>query len=86
MDSWIFKTARRVCIIAFGVDIFIHACVGASMINGVVKGTASMLIMLVLLGILSESDVRHRVWKSRKKRQQEEDDKNCAREDTKDEL
>lgn len=68
MDSWIFRVARKICIIAFGSNIFIHAVIGASTANGLVKGTLSMLIMLALLFILSYSDLRHKVKQSRDKR------------------
>ncbi len=68
MDSWIFQTARKVCVIVFGADIFIHAVIGASTVSGFVKGTASMVIMLGLLVILSAQDLKRRVGKSRKSR------------------
>lgn len=72
MDSWIFKIARKICILAFAGNIFIHAVVGASAADGVVKGTISMFVMLVLLIVLSKEDLRHRVGKNRKKRKLEE--------------
>ena len=28
MDSWIFRTARKICLFAFGADIFVHAIIG----------------------------------------------------------
>lgn len=68
MDSWIFKIARKICIVAFGADIFIHAIIGASAANGIIKGTLSMVLMLMLLIILSKKDLKHRIGKSRKKR------------------
>lgn len=68
MDSWIFRIARKVCILAFAGNIFIHAIVGASASNGIVKGTISMLVMLVLLVIMSKEDLKRRVGQSRKKR------------------
>lgn len=74
MDSWIFKIARKICIFAFAGNIFIHAVVGASAADGVVKGTVSMFIMLVLLILLSKEDLRHRVGRNRKKRKLEEKD------------
>lgn len=69
MDSWIFKVARKVCIAVFASDIFIHAVVGASSVNGVVKGTLSMVVMLVMLAVLSRCDLKHKVKESRKERQ-----------------
>lgn len=68
MDSWGFKAARKVCIAAFGADIFIHALIGASVINGIAKGALSMAAMLLLLVVLSAYDRKCRVKKSRKKR------------------
>lgn len=75
MDSWIFKIARKICIFTFAGNIFIHAIVGASMADGIVKGTTSMLVMLVLLVILSKEDLKHRVGKNRKKRKQKQKEK-----------
>lgn len=72
MDSWIFKIARKICITAFAGDIFIHAVVGASTVNGVIKGTLSMLLMLILLIVLSKQDLKHRVGKSKSKRKKRE--------------
>lgn len=77
MDSWIFKIARKVCIVAFAGDIFIHAILGASAANGIIKGTISMLIMLVLLIVLSKEDLKHNVRKSRTKRKRFEETKNA---------
>lgn len=74
MDSWIFKIARKVCILAFAGNIFIHAVVGASEADGVVKGTISMFVMLMLLIILSKEDLKHRIGKDRKKRKSKEKD------------
>lgn len=71
MDSWIFRVARKICIIAFGSDIFIHAVIGASAADGLIKGTLSMGVMLILLFILSYSDLRHKVKQSRDKRKKE---------------
>ena len=68
MDSWIFQVAPKICIIAFGSNIFIHAVIGASAANGFVKGTLSMGVMLILLFILSYSDLKHKVKQSRDKR------------------
>lgn len=68
MDSWIFRVARKICIIAFGSNIFIHAVIGASATNGLVKGVLSMGAMLILLFILSYSDLKCKVKKSRNKR------------------
>lgn len=68
MDSWIFKVARKICIIAFGSNIFIHAIIGASATNGLIKGALSMVIMLALLFILSYGDMKHKVKQSRGKR------------------
>lgn len=68
MDSWIFKVARKICIIAFGANIFIHAVIGASAVSGAIKGTLSMGVMLVLLFILSANDLKRKVKKSKKKR------------------
>lgn len=72
MDSWIFQIARKICIIAFGANIFIHAIIGASAANGIVKGALSMTIMLILLFVLSKQDLKHRIGKSKKKRRKAE--------------
>lgn len=69
MDSWIFKVARKICIIAFGANIFIHAVIGASAAIGIVKGALSMSAMLGLLVLLSWSDLKRRINGSRRKRQ-----------------
>ena len=37
MDSWVFQIARKICIIAFGANIFIHAIIGASTANGILN-------------------------------------------------
>lgn len=68
MDSWIFKVARKICILGFAANIFIHAIIGASTINGVVKGTLSMVVMLLLLAVLSANDMKYKIKKSREKR------------------
>lgn len=68
MDSWIFRTARKICLFAFGANIFVHAIIGACSINGITKGTLSMAAMLVLLIILSRDDLKRKVSGSRKKR------------------
>lgn len=68
MDSWIFQTARKICIVAFGVNIFVHAVIGASAANGIIKGTLSMVAMLLLMFVLSYKDLKRRVNKSKKKR------------------
>lgn len=68
MDSWIFKIAHKICIVVFGANIFIHAIIGASAANGIVKGTLSMIFMLILLVVLSGQDLKHRVRKSKKNR------------------
>lgn len=70
MGSWIFRTARRVCMAAFAADIFIHAVIGASTINGAVRGTLSMLAMLALLAVLSRNDASTKVKKDRHRRQE----------------
>lgn len=72
MNSWGFRVARKICIIGFGANIFIHAVIGASTINGTIKGSLSMLATLVLLIILSANDLKHRIKKSRKTRKKEE--------------
>lgn len=68
MDSFVFRIVRRVCIVLFSANIFIHAVIGASSINGVLKGTLSMLAMLFLLWLLSKDDIRQRVKKDREER------------------
>lgn len=68
MDSWVFQIARKICIIAFGANIFIHAIIGASTANGILKGSLSMIIMLILLVIFSKCDLKHRVNKNKKNR------------------
>lgn len=74
MDSLVFRIARKVCLLAFGTNIFIHAVIGASTVNGIVKGSLSMGVMLILLVILSRYDLNHRITKSRKKRQKIKDE------------
>lgn len=73
MDSWIFQVARKICIIAFGSNIFIHAVIGASATNGLIKGTLSMVLMLALLAILSYGDLKRRVRKGRDRRKKKEE-------------
>lgn len=68
MDSWIFKVARKICILGFAANIFIHAVIGASMVNGIAKGTLSMVAMLLLLAVLSAKDMKHKIKKSKEKR------------------
>lgn len=68
MGSWVFRTARKICLIVFGADIFVHAVIGACSINGIMKGTLSMITMLVLLIVLSKDDLKRKVSESRKKR------------------
>ncbi len=72
MDRQIFKILRKVCLFLFAGDIFVHALVGASAINGILKGSVSMGIMLVLLIILSRAGQGHKIRKNRKKRQENE--------------
>lgn len=84
MDSWIFQVARKICIVAFGADIFIHAIIGASAANGIIKGTLSMVVMLALLVLLSGQDLRRRIGKSRKERKSSGPKISVKREEEKD--
>lgn len=68
MDSWIFKVARKICIVAFAANIFIHAIIGASAANGIIKGTVSMVIMLLLLAVLFLSDSKYKIGRKKKKK------------------
>lgn len=75
MDGQLFKILKRICLFLFVGDIFVHAVIGASMVNGLVKGTVSMGIMMVLIIILSRAEQDHEIKKNRRKRQEKEQDK-----------
>lgn len=63
MDGQIFRVLKKICLFLFAGDIFVHAIVGASIINGMLAGTLSMGAMLLLI------IRKRRIKKDRKKRQ-----------------
>ena len=72
MDRQIFRILRKICLFLFTGNIFAHAVVGASAINGVIKGGISMVIMLVLIIVLTKLDRNNEVRKNQKKRHKKE--------------
>lgn len=66
MDSRIFKVLKNICMFLFVSDMFVHAVIGASLINGFIKGTASMSVMLVLIITISKAGNK----KQRKQKEQ----------------
>ena len=69
MDGQIFRVLKKICLFLFAGDIFVHAIVGASIINGMLAGTLSMGAMLLLIILISNADRKRRIKKDRKKRQ-----------------
>lgn len=69
MDGQIFRVLKKICLFLFAGDIFVHAIVGASIINGMLAGTLSMGVMLLLIIVISNADRKRRIKKDRKKRQ-----------------
>lgn len=67
MDSWIFRAARKICLIAFVSNIFIHAVIGMSTHSSLMESALSMGAMLVLLVILSRQEFKRDVKKRKKK-------------------
>lgn len=49
------KTGIFICM----SNLFIHSVIGASTINGIVKGSGSMLLTLILIIILSRVGHKH---------------------------
>lgn len=72
MDGQLFKILKKVCLFLFAGDIFVHAVIGASAVNGLVKGSLSMGVMLALILVLQRADRSREIKKNRKKRQQKE--------------
>lgn len=72
MDGQLFKILKKVCLFLFTGDIFVHAVIGASAMNGLVKGSISMGAMLVLIIILSRVGTNREIKKNRKRRQKHE--------------
>lgn len=56
----------------FTGNILVHAVIGASMTNGLIKGTISMLVMLILVVAIARADQGNEVKKNRKNRQKYE--------------
>lgn len=69
MDGQIFRVLKKICLFLFAGDIFVHAIVSASIINGMLAGTLSMGAMLLLIILISNADRKRRIKKDRKKRQ-----------------
>lgn len=67
MDKKTFDILKRICLLLFAGNIFAHAVVGASVIEGTFTGTVSMVIMLILIIILYRSEKKHRIKKHKKK-------------------
>lgn len=72
MDGLYFKILKKICLFLFAGDIFVHAVIGASAVNGIVRGGISMSVMLILVIILNRLDRDNKVKKNRKKRQRNE--------------
>lgn len=72
MDGRIFRILRKICLFLFAGDIIVHAIIGASLINGVVMGSFSMVAMLMLIIVISNTDRKRRIRKDKKKRQETE--------------
>lgn len=70
MDKKIFGILKKICLLLFAGDIFAHAIVGASMIEGAITGTVSMTVMLALIVILYKADKKSRIKKAEKKRKE----------------
>lgn len=41
MDGQIFRVLKKICLFLFAGDIFVHAIVGASIINGMLAGRSA---------------------------------------------
>lgn len=72
MDGLYFKILKKICLFLFAGDIFVHAVIGASAINGIIKGGISMSVMLILIIILNRIDRNNKMKKNRKERQKSE--------------
>ena len=67
MDKKTFGILKRICLLLFAGNIFAHAVVGASIIEGTFTGIISMVVMLVLIIILYRSEKKQRIKKHKKK-------------------
>lgn len=72
MDGLYFKILKKICLFLFAGDIFAHAVIGASAINGIIKGGISMSVMLILIIILNRIDRNNKIKRNRKDRQKNE--------------
>lgn len=54
-------------------DIFAHALIGASAVNGILKGSVSMLVMLILIIALLHTGKKREIQKFRKKNEISDD-------------
>lgn len=67
MDGQIFRILKKICLLLFMGDIFAHALIGASAVNGILKGSVSMLVMLILIIVLLHTGKKREIQKFRKK-------------------
>lgn len=73
MDEQIFRILKKICLLLFMGDIFAHALIGASAVNGILKGSVSMLVMLILIIVLLHTGKKREIQKFRKKNEISDD-------------
>lgn len=73
MDGQIFRILKKICLLLFMGDIFAHALIGASAVNGILKGSVSMLVMLILIIVLLHTGKKREIQKFRKKNEISDD-------------
>lgn len=73
MDRQIFRILKKICLLLFMGDIFAHALIGASAVNGILKGSVSMLVMLILIIALLHTGKKREIQKFRKKNEISDD-------------
>lgn len=73
MDGQIFRILKKICLLLFMGDIFAHALIGASAVNGILKGSVSMLVMLILIIALLHTGKKREIQKFRKKNEISDD-------------
>ena len=73
MDGQIFRILKKICLLLCMGDIFAHALIGASAVNGILKGFVSMLVMLILIIVLLHTGKKREIQKFRKKNEISDD-------------
>lgn len=73
MDGQIFRILKKICLLLFMGDIFAHALIGASAVNGILKGSVSMLVMLILIIVLLHTGKKREIQKFCKKNEISDD-------------